>query len=64
MLTMPMTAITRATMSSGRRRLNMATAKVQPPRIRPQSSSDPSWPPHTAEIRYSSGNAELEFCAT
>ena len=44
-------AARRATASSGRRRLNMATAAVQPPRVSTHSSSEPSWAPHTAEIR-------------
>ncbi|MCY1440320.1 hypothetical protein D9M71_565900 [compost metagenome] len=48
MLIMPITASTRASMTWGNWRENTDTAKVQPPRINAQSSSEPSWAPHTA----------------
>ena len=48
MLMMPITASTRASISSGSWRDSTATAKVQPPRIIAHSSSEPSWAPHTA----------------
>ncbi len=64
MLTRPMTPSTRATKASGRPRLNRVTASVQPPRIKLHSSSEPSCAPHTAEMRYCTGNAELELFAT
>ncbi|MNE23089.1 hypothetical protein D3C80_1163300 [compost metagenome] len=60
----PSTPSTRATASSGRRRLNRATAAVQPPRVSTQSSREPSWAPHTAEMRYCSGSRLLELVAT
>ncbi len=47
-LIMPITASTRASITSGNWRENTETAKVQPPRISAQSSSEPSWAPHTA----------------
>ncbi|MNM77863.1 hypothetical protein D3C81_897360 [compost metagenome] len=47
-LIMPITASTRASMTCGNCRENTDTAKVQPPRISAQSSSEPSWAPHTA----------------
>ena len=40
-----------ATNAAGRPRLNTVTATVQSPRIRLQSSSDPSCAPHTADTR-------------
>ena len=47
-LIMPITPSTRASISSGNWREKIDTAKVQPPRISAQSSSEPSWAPHTA----------------
>lgn len=47
-LIMPITASTRASMTSGSCREKIDTAKVQPPRISAQSSSEPSWAPQTA----------------
>ncbi|MND51495.1 hypothetical protein D3C80_424840 [compost metagenome] len=48
MLIIPITASTRASICSGNWRENTDTAKVQPPRISAQSSSEPSWAPQTA----------------
>ena len=39
------------------------TATVQPPRMRLHSSSEPSWPPQTPEMRYTSGRELLELVA-
>ena len=50
-LTSAITASTRARKPSGREALSVATAKPQPARIRAHSSIEPSWAPHTAEIR-------------
>ncbi|MNO96069.1 hypothetical protein D3C76_877280 [compost metagenome] len=47
-LIMPITARTRDSITSGNWREKIDTAKVQPPRISAQSSSEPSWAPHTA----------------
>ena len=48
MLIIPITASTRASITCGNCRENTDTAKVQPPRIRAQSSREPSWAPQTA----------------
>lgn len=48
MLIIPITASTRASITSGSCREKIDTAKVQPPRISAQSSSEPSWAPQTA----------------
>lgn len=50
-LTKPSTPMTRARNTSGRRRLNAATATVQTLRISIQSSIEPSCAPQTAEKR-------------
>ena len=60
----PSTPSTRATMSSGKWRLNTLTATVHDASISTHSNNEPSCPPHTAAMRYSSGSAELEFDAT
>ena len=60
----PITASTRATASSGIRRLKMATAKVQTLSSRTHSSSEPSCAPQVAATRYHTGSALLEFSAT
>ena len=54
----------RATMGSGRVRENKDTATIQMLSISTQSSSEPSCPPQTPEMRNSSGNLELEWLAT
>jgi hypothetical protein len=46
----PITASTRATMTSGSWRENSATATVQPARISAHSRIEPSWLPQTAVI--------------
>ncbi len=63
-LTMPMTLITRANTTCGTLRLNTVTAPVQIASTSAHSSSDPSCAPHTPAMRYTSGRAVLEFCAT
>ena len=63
-LTSPITPSTLATNASGKLRLKILTANVQMLRIIAHNNNEPSCPPQTAEIRYLSGNAELEFCAT
>jgi hypothetical protein len=55
---------TRATISSGRWRLNAVTAVVQPVSISTHSSMDPSWEPQVAANLYCTGSRELEFCTT
>ncbi len=45
---MPMTASTRARKAWGNGPDRATTATIQPVSIRIQSSSEPSWPPHTA----------------
>ncbi|SLX09881.1 Uncharacterised protein [Klebsiella pneumoniae] len=60
----PITASTRATASSGIRRLKRATAKVQTLSSRTHSSSEPSCAPQVAATRYHTGSALLEFSAT
>ncbi len=62
--TKPITASTRATMSSGKDLLNAATALDQMPRINDQSSSEPSCAPQTAANLKGTGNAVLELFAT
>ncbi|MCY1451193.1 hypothetical protein D9M71_680480 [compost metagenome] len=63
-LIMPITASTRASITCGNCREKIDTAKVQPPRIIAQSSSEPSWAPHTAlNLKYQ-GKALLELLAT
>jgi len=49
--TSPSTPITRATIGSGSWRDSRLTASVQPLSISSHSSSEPSWPPHTAAAR-------------
>ncbi len=51
MLTRPITASTWAAKRSGRWPPSIATARVQPARIRAHSTSDPSCAPQTAENR-------------
>ncbi len=62
--TSPSTPSTRATMASSSERENCATATPQPDSINTHSSSEPSWPPHTAPKRYMVGNCELECSDT
>jgi hypothetical protein len=47
----PITPSTRAVMSSGRCALNALTASIHAPSIRHHSRNEPSWPPHTPEMR-------------
>ena len=51
-------------MAWGRLNENAATAAVHKASISTHSSSDPSWPPHTAATRYTVGSKELECWAT
>ena len=60
----PMTLNTRATISSGKPRLNKATAVIQPERINTHSSNEPSWLPQSAENLNIGGNKLFEFAAT
>ena len=60
----PSTPSTRARNAGGRLEEPAATASVQLDSIRIQSSSEPSWAPHTAATRYRSGSAEFELVAT
>src|SRR6267142_3807056 len=63
-LTNPMTPRTRATTSSGKLRLAIATETDHTESIKTQSSIDPSCEPHDAATLYCKGNSEFEFCAT
>src|ERR1019366_1155811 len=60
----PITPNTRATISSGRCLLNVATAAVQIDRMNTHNNKEPSWPPQIAAKRYCRGNPELECSAT
>ena len=62
--TKPITPKTRATISPGKCLLKIATASVHELNIKAHNNKEPSWPPHTAAIRYWVGNWELECCAT
>ncbi len=64
MLTIAITARMRATIASGSWRLKTVTASIQTVRISTHSSSEPSWPPHTAANLYCNGRFELECSAT
>src|SRR3546814_1133164 len=59
-----MTPRMRATIPSSRLRDSADTARVQPDRINSHNNIEPSWPPHTAPMRYTRGRAELECRAT
>jgi len=50
-LTMPSTETTRASMVALRLREKISTAPVHSESMVAHSSSDPSWAPHTAEMR-------------
>jgi hypothetical protein len=58
-----MTPSTRATISSGRWRLER-DGDVQPPSISTHSRIEPSCEPHVAATRYCSGSCEFELVAT
>ena len=61
---MPITLSTRATITKGRPRLNVATAVIQPERMSTHSKSEPSWLPHKAENLKMGGSRLLELAAT
>ena len=60
----PITPSTRATIGSGKARLNTVTAIIQPDNINAQSSNEPSCEPQVAAKRYATGKWELELLAT
>ena len=60
----PITPSTRATISSGRCRLNTLTATDQPESMKTHNRSDPSCEPQLAAKRYCAGSSEFEFLAT
>ena len=63
-VTRPITARMRASTAAGRCALNRATASIHTHSINTHNNNEPSWPPHTAAMRYCTGRAEFEFEAT